>query len=175
MSVCNKYGLKTKISSNIPFFHKKNNSFNFPLNSEKFLNQNSKKFTKNQIELKNIQNNISKYNIVNNSNYTKKDSNITKLLTSINKNNKKIEINTNKYYSPTSRLNKLNFEDIIILKKKQYTSLNNINKKMLSHDNTKKDFNIHKQKKSLSKNRKLSNINININISKDIISTYYNK
>ena len=175
MSDCNKYGLKTKMGSNIPFFHKKNNSFNFTLKSGKFLHQNSKKFTKNKIELKNIHNNNSKYSIVNNSNYTNKDSNITKLLTSINKNNRKIEINTNKYYSPTSRLNKSSLEKIIILKKKQYTSLNNINKKF-NNENSKKDCNIiNKQKKSLSKNRKLSNINININYSKDIISTYYNK
>ena len=175
MSANSTYGLKTKIGSSVPFFHKKNNSYNFSLNTGR-LNQISKKYSKNKKELKNYQTNNSKFNIVNHSNYIKKDSNISKLLTSINKNNKKIELNFNKYYSPTSRLNKSNLENIILFKKRQYPSQTNINNKMLNKESYIKDYNINNNKvKSVNKSKKLSNINININISKKIISTYYNK
>ena len=175
MSANSTYGLKTKIGSSVPFFHKKNNSYNFSLNTGR-LNQISKKYSKDKKQLKNYQTNNSKFNIVNHSNYIKKDSNISKLLTSINKNNKKIELNFNKYYSPTYRLNKSNLENIILLKKRQYPSQTNINKKMLNKESYIKDYNINNNKvKSVNNSKKLSNINININISKKIISTYYNK
>ena len=107
MSVYNKPDLKTKIGSNTQSFtHKKNNSHNFTSNTGRFLQENSNKIIKNKLELNNTQNNNTENNIVNNNNYMGPNSNISKLLTTTNKNNRKIEINLNKNYSPTSRINK---------------------------------------------------------------------
>ena len=127
MSVYNKPELYSKISPNSPtFIHKKNNSLNFSTNTGKFL-ENSNKYTKNKLELKTNQNSNTENNIVNPNNYMTANSNINKLLTTTNKNNRKIEINFNKNYSPTSRLNKSGGDNIILLKHKQCTSQTNIN------------------------------------------------
>lgn len=173
MSTYNTHCLNSKIACNISFYHKKNNSCNFSLNQGRFLNKNSKQHSKNKNELKNIQTNL-KYNIVNNSIYNNKDYNISKLLTSISKNNRKIQLNFNKYYSPTSRLNKSNLDNVILLKKKQYTSQTNINNKIFNKENNIKDGHITNDK-SLNKYRKINKINIDINLSKKIISIFYNK
>ena len=131
MSVYNKPDVKSKIVANTPsFVHKKNNSLNFSANTGKFLQDKLNINTKNKLELKNPQNS----NTENNINYMSGNSNINKLLTTTNKNNRKIEINIDKNYSPTSRLNKLNGENIILLKHKQSTSQNNMKNKISLND-----------------------------------------
>ena len=184
MSVYNKPDFKSKIGSNTPsFVHKKNNSLNFSTNTGRFLQENVNKLVKNKLELNNTQNNNTENNIVNHNNYMNSNSNINKLLTTTNKNNRKIEINLNKNYSPTSRLNKTSGDNIILLKHKQCTSQTNINhNKITPKENNNKECNIiinnninNEKEKNNEKNKNLNNINININISKKIISTYYNK
>ena len=186
MSVYNKPDFKANYGTNTPSYtHKKNNSLNFTTNPGKFLQDNANKFQKTKLELKtnpksneNAENNIIKYN-----NYMTSNPNINKLLTSTNKNNRRIEINLNKNYSPTSKLNKSTGENIILLRHKQSTSQNNINNK-ISHNenNSNKECNIiinnninDTKDKFNNKDKNLNNINININISKKIISTFYNK
>ena len=186
MSVYNNPDFKANYGTNTPSYtNKKNNSLNFTTNPGKFLQDNANKFQKTKLELKtnpksneNAENNIIKYN-----NYMTSNPNINKLLTSTNKNNRRIEINLNKNYSPASKLNKSTGENIILLRHKQSTSQNNINNK-ISHNenNSNKECNIiinnlkeKNNNKSKSNLNNLNNINININISKKIISTYYNK
>ena len=112
MSVYNKPDVQTKIGANSsPFIHKKTNSLSLSSNNGKFLRENSNKFTKNKLELKNTSNDNMKNNVINNN--VNENSNINKLLTTTNKNSKKIEININKNYSPTSRLNNSGGENII--------------------------------------------------------------
>ena len=179
MSVYNKPDFKSKIGSTPSFIHKKNNSQNFTSNAGRFIRDNSIKLWKNKLEINNTQTNNTENNIVNNMN---SNSNINKLLTTTNKNNRKIEINLNKNYSPTSRLIKTSGENIILLNNKQCTSQTNINHshKISNKNNDNKECNIIinnniNNEKNDVKNKNLSNINININISKKIISTYYNK
>ena len=188
MSVYNKPDIKTKAGTNTTsYIHKKTNSLNFSPNAQKFLRESSNKFKKNNLELRNDSKDDIENNVINNN--TNDNSNINKLLTTTNKNNKKIEININKNYSPTSRLNKTGGDNIILLRHKYCNSQNNINdnskNNTSSHNardtNNKKcniilNNNINEEKeKKVVKNKNLNNINININISKKIISTYYNK
>ena len=186
MSLYNKPDFKVNYGTNTPSYtHKKNNSLNFTTNPGKFLQDNANKFQRSKLELKtnpksneNTENNIIKYN-----NYMTSNPNINKLLTSTNKNNRRIEINLNKNYSPTAKLNKSTGENIILLRHKQSTSQNNINNKISNNENnSNKECNIiinnninDTKDKYNNKNKNLNNINININISKKIISTYYNK
>ena len=164
MSIYNKPDVKSKIGENSPsFIHKKNNSLNFSENKGKFSQDNLNKTTKNKLELKNPQNNRTESFI----NYMSVNSNINKLLTTTNKNNRKIEININKNHSPTSRLNKPNGENIILLKHKQSTSQSNMkNKISLNDKNNNKECNIIINNNINNSKEKNKNINININISK---------
>ena len=183
MSVYNKPDFIPKNGSNTPAFsHKKNNSLNFSANAGGFLQETSNKTTKNKLEINSSKNINSENNIVNHNNFMTSNSNINKLLTTTNKNNRKIEINLNKNYSPTSRLNKSSGDNVILLNHKQCTSQTNINHKNIPKENNNKECNIiinnninNEKEKNEGKNKNLNNINININISKKIISTYYNK
>ena len=173
MSVYNKPDFKANYGTNTPSYtHKKNNSLNFTTNPGKFLQDNANKFQKTKLELKtnpksneNAENNINKYN-----NYMTSNPNINKLLTSTNKSNRRIEINLNKNYSPTFKLNKSTGENIILLKHKQSTSHNNINSKIpYNENNSNKECNIiinnninDTKDKYSNKNKNLNNININI-------------
>ena len=183
MSIYIRPELYSKINAKSPtFIHKKTNSLNFSTNTGRFP-ENSNKYYKNKLELKTNQNSNTENNIVNSNNYMNVNSNINKLLTTTNKNSRKIEINLNKNCSPMSRLNKSGCDNIILLKHKQCTSQTNINhRKNNLKGNDDKECNIiinnninNEKEKNNSKNKNLNNINININISKKIISTYYNK
>ena len=133
MSVFNKPDDKTKIVSNTPSVnHKKNNSLNFPTNTGKFAQDNINKTFKNKLDIKNTSNDNIENNVINND--VNENSNINKLLTTTNKNSKKIEININKNYSPTTRLNRPNGKNIILLKDKQSTSQSNMNNKISLND-----------------------------------------
>ena len=174
MSIYNKPDLKINIGCNTPSFHKKLSSMNFSSsNTGRSLQENQKKFFfKNKFDLKHHTNINSESNIINyNNQQIIPNSNINKVLTSANIKNRKIEIDLNKNNSPTSsKFNKSFGDNNILFKHKQSTSHNNINKKIINYNiNNLKEINRNKSKNSLN------NINININISKKIISTYYNK
>ena len=183
MSVYNKPNFTPKNGSNTPeFLHKKNNSLNFSSKVGRFLQETSNRNIKNKLEINSTANINSQNNIVNHNNFMISNSNINKLLTTTNKNSRKIEIKLNKKYSPTSRLTKANGDNIILLKHEQWTSETNISHKNNSKDNNNKECNIiinnninNEKEKNEWNNKNLNNINININISKKIISTYYNK
>ena len=170
MSIYSKPDLKINLGCNTPSYsHKKVNSLNFTCNTGRFLQENNKKYLyKNKLEGKDNQN-LNSENVFNNHNIPK--SSINKVLTSSNLNNRKIEIDLNKNYSPKSKFNKSLEEKFILFKQKQSTSQNNINNKLVNLNSNKnlKEINGKKSKNSLN------NINININISKKIISTFYNK
>ena len=169
MSIYNKPDVKSKIGENSPsFIHKKNNSLNFSANKGKFSQDNLNKTTKNKLELKNPQNNRTESFI----NYMSVNSNINKLLTTTNKNNRKIEININKNHSPTSRLNKPNGENIILLtadeKKLQdiINSINKINNRNTANVHNKNNSEIINGKEHISSeknevNKKINTRNIN--------------
>ena len=170
MSIYSKPDLKINLGCNTPSYsHKKVNSLNFTCNTGRFLQENNKKYLyKNKLEGKGNKN-LNSENTFNSHNIPK--SSINKVLTSSNLNNRKIEIDLNKNYSPKSKFNKSLEEKFILFKHKQNTSQNNINNKLvnLNSNNNLKEINRNKSKNSLN------NINININISKKIISTFYNK
>ena len=158
MSIYNKPDLNSKLGSVTPsYIHKKTNSLNFGSNTGRFLQENNNKLSKKKLELNQNQGNNTENNI---------NQNINKLLTSTNKANKKFEINVNKNYSPITKLNKTNRENIILLKHKQSTSSSNLNNKncnIIINNNIDTNPNL---KEKYPKN---NNINININISKKII------
>ena len=170
MSIYSKPDLKINLGYNTPSYsHKKVNSLNFSCNTGRFLQENSKKYCyKNKLEGKDNKN-LNTEIAFNSHNIPK--SNINKVLTSSNLNNRKIEIELNKNYSPKNKSNKSMEENFILFKHKQSTSQSNINNKIvnLNSNNNLKEINRNKSKNSLN------NINININISKKIISTFYNK
>ena len=174
MSIYNKPDLKINIGCNTPSFHKKINSMNFSSsNTGRNQQENYKKyFSKNKLDLKHSQNISSENNIINyNNQQLIPSSSISKVLTSANIKNRRIEIDLNKNNSPnSSKFNKSVGDNTILFKHKQSTSQNNINNKIINYNiNNAKEINHNKSKNSLN------NINININISKKIISTYYNK
>ena len=174
MSIYNKPDLKINIGCNTPSFHKKINSMNFSSsNTGRTQQDNYKKyFSKNKFDLKHTTNIKSENNIINyNNQQIIPNSNINKVLTSSNLKNRRIEIDLNKNNSPSSsKFNKSVGDNTILFKHKQSTSQNNINNKIINYNiNNGKEINHNKSKNSLN------NINININISKKIISTYYNK
>ena len=173
MSIYNKPDLKINIGCNTPSYHKKINSMNFSSsNTGRSQQENAKKyFSKNKFDLKHNANLNSETNIINYNNQFVPNSNINKVLTSANLKNRRIEIDLNKNNSPqSSKINKSIGENTILFKHKQSTSQNNINNKIINYNiNNSKEINNNKSKNSLN------NINININISKKIISTYYNK
>ena len=159
MSIYNKPEIIQKLGSTTPqYVHKKTNSVNYMSNPGKMMPENMNKINKKKLEINSNQNNNMENNI---------NQNINKLLTSTNRNNKKIEINLNKNYSPTARLNKVNRENIILLKHKQSTSSNNINNN--KNCNIIINNNIDTNPNMKEKYGKNNNINININISKKII------
>ena len=174
MSIYNKPDLKINIGCNTPSFHKKINSMNFSSsNTGRNQQENYKKyFSKNKLDLKHSPNINSENNIINyNNQQLIPSSSISKVLTSANVKNRRIEIDLNKNNSPnSSKFNKSVGENTILFKHKQSTSQNNINNKIINYNiNNAKEIRHNKSKNSLN------NINININISKKIISTYYNK
>ena len=174
MSIYNKPELKINLGCNTPSFHKKINSMNISSsNTGRNQQENCKKiFSKNKFDLKHTPNLNSENNIINyNNQQLIPNSNINKVLTSANLKNRRIEIDLNKNNSPnSSKFNKSVGDNTILFKHKQSTSQNNINNKIINYNiNNAKEINHHKSKNSLN------NINININISKKIISTYYNK
>ena len=170
MSIYSKPELKLNLGCDTPSYsHKKVNSLNYTCNTGRFMQENSKKyFNKNKLEGKDNKN-LNTENAFNSNNIPK--SSINKVLTSSNLNSRKIEIDLNKNYSPKSKFSKSMEENFILFKHKQSTSQNNINNKLmnLNSNNNLKEINSNKSKNSLN------NINININISKKIISTFYNK
>ena len=170
MSIYSKPDLKINLGCNTPSYsHKKVNSLNFTCNTGRFMQENNKKYLyKNKLEGKDNKN-LNSENTFNSNKIPK--SSINKVLTSSNLNNRKIEIDLNKNYSPKSKFNRSLEENFILFKQKQSTSQNNINNKLanLNSNNNIKEINSNKSKNSLN------NINININISKKIISTFYNK
>ena len=173
MSIYNKPDLKINIGCNTPSFHKKINSMNFSSsNTGRSQKDNSKKYiSKNKFDLKHHTNINSESNVINyNNQQIISNSSINKVLTSANLKNRRIEIDLNKNNSPNSKFNKSVGDNNILFKHKQSTSQNNINNKIINYNiNNGKEINHNKSKNSLN------NINININISKKIISTYYNK
>ena len=174
MSIYNKPDLKINIGCNTPSFHKKINSMNFSSsNTGRSQKDNSKKYlSKNKFDLKHHPNINSESNVINyNNQQIISNSSINKVLTSANLKNRRIEIDLNKNNSPnSSKFNKSVGDNNILFKHKQSTSQNNINNKIINYNiNNGKEINHNKSKNSLN------NINININISKKIISTYYNK
>ena len=174
MSIYNKPDLKINIGCNTPSFHKKINSMNFSSsNTGRSQQDNSKKYlSKNKIDLKHHPNINSESNVINyNNQQIIPNSGINKVLTSANLKNRRIEIDLNKNNSPiSSKFNKSVGDSNLLFRHKQSTSQNNINNKIINYNtNNAKEINHNKSKNSLN------NINININISKKIISTYYNK
>ena len=174
MSIYNKPDLKINIGCNTPSFHKKINSMNFSSsNTGRSQKDNSKKYlSKNKFDLKHHPNINSESYVINyNNQQIIPNSSINKVLTSANLKNRRIEIDLNKNNSPnSSKFNKSVGDNNILFKHKQSISQNNINNKIINYNiNNGKEINHNKSKNSLN------NINININISKKIISTYYNK
>ena len=184
MSIYNKPELKINIGCNTPSVcHKKINSVNFSSsNTNRYTQGNTKKYiSKNQLNFKSSSNLNSDSHLLNYNSHIVPGANINKVLTTANIKNRRIEIDLNKNNSPRAKFNKSMGENMIIFKNKQNTSHNNINNinnvNNINNLNNNINYNINNTNQvNNNKNKNTSNnINININISKKIISTYYNK